>query len=130
MYLAASVMSEQNYDPKYIKYGFTSIEHKAEILPQCMICLKTLCTAAMKPSLLKRHLERNHPKKMNADKSYFHRLADNVKRQGMDKRGQMQQKSADVVAACFKIDCSFSGRTKNNLILLQSLLFCLELKFH
>ena len=103
MNLAASVMSEQNYDPKYIKYGFTSIEHKAEILPQCMICLKTLCTAAMKPSLLKRHLERNHPKKMNADKSYFHRLADNVKRQGMDKRGQMQQKSAGVVAACFKI---------------------------
>ena len=59
--------------------------------------------AAMKPSLLKRHLERNHPNKMNADKSYFQRLADNIKRQRMDKTSQMQQKSEDVVAASFKI---------------------------
>ena len=96
-------MSKRNYDPKYIKYGFTSIEHNAEILSQCVVCLKTLCNAAMKPSLLKRHLERNHPNKMNADKSYFQRLADNVKRQRMDKTGQMQQKSEDVVAASYEI---------------------------
>ena len=62
-------MSKRNYDPKYIKNGFTSIELKAEILPQCMVYLKTLCNAAMKPSLLKCHLERNHPNKMNADES-------------------------------------------------------------
>ena len=82
-------MSKRNYDQKYIKYCFTSIEHNAEILPQC-VCLKTLCNAAMKPSLLKHHLERNHPNKMNADKSYFQRLADSVKRQRKDKTGQMQ----------------------------------------
>ena len=70
---------------------------------QYVVCLKTLCNAAMKPSLLKRHLERNHPNKMNADKSYFQRLADNVKRQRMDKTGQMQQKSKDVVAASYEI---------------------------
>ena len=68
-----------------------------------MVCLKTLCNAAMKPSLLKRHLEKNHPNKMNADKSYFQRLADSVKRQRMDKTGQMQQKSKTVVAASFEI---------------------------
>ena len=43
---------------------------------------------------------------MNADKSYFQRLADNVKCQRMDKTGQMQQKSADVVAASFEIALS------------------------
>ena len=95
-------MSKRNYDSKYIKCGFTSIEHNAEILP-CVVCLKTLCNAAMKPSLLKRHLERNHPNKMNADKSSFQRLADNVKRQRMDKTSQMQQKSKDVVAASYEI---------------------------
>ena len=57
----------------------------------------------MKPSLLKRHLERNHPNKMNADKSYFQQLADNLKRQRMDKTDQMQQKSNDVVAASYEI---------------------------
>ena len=64
---------------------------------------------------------------MNADKSYFQRLADNVKRQRMDKTGQMQQKSKDVVAASYEIALLVAKR--NNLILLQSLLFCLELKF-
>ena len=101
--MATSVMSKRNYDPKDIKYGFSSIEHNAEILPQCVVCLKTLCNAAMKPSLLKRHLERNHPNKMNADKSYFQRFANNFKRQRMDKTGQMQQKSQDVVAASYAI---------------------------
>ena len=80
-------MSKRNCDPKFIKYGFTSIEHNAEVLPQGVVCLKTLCNEAMKPSLLKRHFERNHPNKMNTDKSYFQRLADNVKRQHMDKNG-------------------------------------------
>ena len=86
-------MSKWNYDPKIIKYGFTSIEHNAEILPQCVVGVKTLCNAAMKPSLLKHHFERNHPNKMKADESYFLRFADNVKRQRMDKTDQTQQKS-------------------------------------
>ena len=57
----------------------------------------------MKPSLLKRHLERNNQNKTKADESYFQRMADNVKRQRMDKTVQMQQKSADVVATSFEI---------------------------
>ena len=81
----------------------------------------------MKPSLLKRHLERNHPNKMTADKSYFQRLADNVKRQRMDETGQMQQKSKDVVAASFEIVLLVAEQKQPQL--LQSLLFCLELKF-
>ena len=61
-------MSKRNYELKYFKYSFTSIEHKEEISPQCcVVCLKTLCNAAMNPSLLKRHLEKNHPNKTNAD---------------------------------------------------------------
>ena len=52
-------MSKRNYDPKYIKHGFTSIEHKMEILPQCVVCLKTLCITAMKPGLLKHHMEKS-----------------------------------------------------------------------
>ena len=36
---------------------------------------------------------------MNVDESYFQRLAGNVKRQRVDKSGQMWQKSADVAAS-------------------------------
>ena len=62
---------------------------------------------------------------MNADKSYFQRLADKVKRQCMDKTGQMQQKSKDIVAASYEIALLVAEQK----LLLQSLLFCLELKF-
>ena len=93
-------MSKRNYDPKYIK-ALPQLNTKRKFYHMCVVYLKTLCDAAIKSSLQKRHLEKNHPNKMNADKSYFQRLADNVKHQRMDKTGQMQQKSADVVAASF-----------------------------
>ena len=85
------------------KYGFTSIEHNPEILPQGVVCVKMLCNAALKPTLLKRPLERNHLNKMNADESLFQQLADYIKHQRMDKTSQSQQKSKDVVAASYDI---------------------------
>ena len=48
-------MSKRKYNPEYIKYGFIAIEHRGECLTQCVLCVKTLSNAAMKPSLLKRH---------------------------------------------------------------------------
>ena len=58
----------------------------------------------MKPGLLKRHLENNHPNRMNVGESYFQQLADNVSVNVWLKSGPMRQKSADIVAASFEID--------------------------
>ena len=80
-------MSKQN-SPDYIKYGFVAIQHHGDSLLQCVIYMKTLSNEALKPSLLRRHLESNHADKMNRDKSYFERLKENVKRQRMDHTGQ------------------------------------------
>ena len=74
-------MSKRKYNPEYIKYGFIAIEHRGECLPHCVVCMKTLSNAAMKPSLLKRHLESNHAEKKDKDQSYFERLGENSKRQ-------------------------------------------------
>ena len=115
-------MFKRNYDLKYFKYGFTLIEHKAEILPQGVVCLKTRGNAALKPSLLKRHLERNHTNKMNADESCFQRLADNVKRQRINKTGKIQQKSADVVVASFEIALSLEAKQKQPHTIAESLI--------
>ena len=52
---------------------------------------------------------------MNVDKSYFQRLAGNVKRQRVDKTGQMRQKSADV-AASFEIDRLVAKQKQANTI--------------
>ena len=114
-------MSKRNYDLKYIKHGFTLVKDNAEILPQCVVCLKMLCNVAMKPRLLKHHLERNYPKKMNADESYFQRLADNIKRQRMGKACQMQQKSKDVVVAASNEIALLVAEQKQSQTIVESL---------
>ena len=95
-------MPKRKYDPAYVKYGFVSTEHSGVLL-QCVVCMKTLCNTAMKPSLLKRHLETNHADKMNRDQSYLQQLGENVKRQRMDKIGQIQQKGAEIVKATYEV---------------------------
>ena len=57
----------------------------------------------MKPSLLQRHLGTNHADKKNQDQSYFHRLAENVKRQRLDKTGLFHQKGAEIVKASYEV---------------------------
>ena len=52
---------------------------------------------------------------MNVDESYFQRLAGNVKRQRVDKTGQMRQKSTDVTAS-FKIDRLVAKQKRPNTI--------------
>ena len=96
-------MSKRKYYPEYLKYGFISIEHRGEVLPQCVVCMKTLSNASMKPSLLQRHLGTNHADKKNQDQSYFQRLAENVKRQRLDKTGLFHQKGAEIVKASHEV---------------------------
>uniref|UniRef100_A0A8C4NE51 BED-type domain-containing protein n=1 Tax=Eptatretus burgeri TaxID=7764 RepID=A0A8C4NE51_EPTBU len=67
-------MPKRKYDPTYIKYGFIAIKRGGKALPQCVVCMKSLCNEAMKPSLLRRHLETNHVDKKDRDQSYFQRL--------------------------------------------------------
>ena len=95
-------MSKRKYSPTYIKYGFIAIEHGGESLPQCVVCMKTLANSAMKPSLLKRHLDTNHSN-MGRDKSYFHQLGENVKRQRLDKTGTIYQRKTGVVKASYEV---------------------------
>ena len=52
---------------------------------------------------------------MDVDESYFQRLAGNVKRQRVDKTGQMRQKSADV-AASVEIDRLVAKQKQPNTI--------------
>ena len=51
--LAFCNMLKRKYSPTYIKYGCIAIEHKEESLPQCVVCMKTLGSSTMQPSLLK-----------------------------------------------------------------------------
>ncbi|CAI9717374.1 Hypothetical predicted protein [Octopus vulgaris] len=70
-------MPKRNYDPACIKYGFIATERGGEALLQCVVCMKSISNAAMKPSLLKCHLETNHADKNDRDQSYFQRIDEN-----------------------------------------------------
>ena len=50
-------MWKRKNSPTYIKYGFIAVEHGGESLPQCVVCMKTFGNSALKPRLLKRHLD-------------------------------------------------------------------------
>ena len=85
-------MSKRKYSADYIKYGFIAIQHGGDTLPQCVICMKTLSNAALKP-------KSNHADKMDRDKSYFERLGENVKRQRMDHTGQFYRNNDGIIKA-------------------------------
>ena len=105
-------MSKRKYNTERIKYGFVSAQHRGECLPQCVICMKTLSNSAMKPSLLKRHLESNHSDKKDRDKSYFQKLGENVKRQRLDQTGQSYQKSDWILHASYEVFLLIAKNTK------------------
>ena len=109
-------MLKRKYNPEYIKYGFIAIEHRGECLPQCVVCMKTISNAAMKPSLLKRHLELNHAEKKDKDQSYFERLGENSKRQCPDQTRQFHQKKIGVVKASYKVSLLVAQNMKAHTI--------------
>ena len=53
--------NKRKYDNSFIKCGFTSIINRGTVLPQCVICQKTLENEILKPSKLKLHLNSVHP---------------------------------------------------------------------
>ena len=109
-------MSKRKYNTEYIKYSFVPAEHRGEFLLQCVICMKTLSNSAIKPSLLKHHLESNHSDKDDRDKTYFQRLGENVKRQHLDQTDQSYQKSAGILHASYEISLLIAKNTKSHTI--------------
>ena len=96
-------MSKRKYNSEYIQHGFIAIEHGGECLPQCVLCIRTLSNAAMKPSLLNRHLVSNNAEKQDKDRSNFERLGENARRQRLDQMGQYHQNKVGIVKASYEV---------------------------
>ena len=76
------------YREDYIEYGFTSFMDKGIEKPQCVICLKILCTESMKESKLRDHLNRAHPMLLSKPRQFFESHADVNKIQRLDTPGR------------------------------------------
>ena len=62
---------QQKYSNEYIKFGFTLINENCMTKPQCVLCNAVLSVEAMKPSILKRHLNTKHPEHVEKNLSFF-----------------------------------------------------------
>ena len=72
-------------------------------MPQCVVCMRTLSNASMKPILLQCHFQTHHPDKKDCDPNYFKRLGENAKKQQLDKTGKQYQQSVGIVTASYEI---------------------------
>ena len=78
--------------------------------------MKTIPNGAIKPSLLKRYLDSNHPEKKDKNESYFERLGENVKKHRLDLTGQNYYKMAGIVKASYEVYLIVAQNTKTHTI--------------
>ncbi|XP_042222527.1 zinc finger BED domain-containing protein 5-like [Homarus americanus] len=89
-------MRKRTYQAEFLNYGFTEIENKGQMKPQCVVCLKVLTTESFKNNQLKKHLDNLHSHLSSKPREYFENLERAVKRQRLDsnKRATFDQRSA------------------------------------
>lgn len=64
----------RKYDPKYLEYGFISIDLDGQPRPFCLICKKKLANSSMFPKKLQLHFTTMHPKEQDKSIEYFREL--------------------------------------------------------
>ena len=96
-------MSKRSYHESFMKFGFTSIVHNGTVLPQCVICKKTLANESMKPSKLKLHFTKVHPVFVNKDIEFFKFKETQLKRSRLDNDSSVMFQSSNVTRASYEI---------------------------
>ncbi|XP_026476390.1 zinc finger BED domain-containing protein 5-like [Ctenocephalides felis] len=76
-----SKTKHRKYDPMYLSLGFTYKIINGQERPMCLLCMNTLASDSMKPSKLKRHLEKVHADHVGKTKEFFQRKLDNLNKQ-------------------------------------------------
>ena len=105
----------RHYQSNYIQYGFTSVVRSGKDLGS-VVCNKTLSEGAMKPSLLRRHLNGCHPQLVGKEIDYFKRLESSVKKSRLDSTGQFQQQNEAAVRASYMVALRIAQEKKPHTI--------------
>ena len=53
-------MTKRSYNQEFLGLGFTSINDRGAVKPQCVLCYEVLSNKSLKKNKLKRHLETKH----------------------------------------------------------------------
>ena len=79
-----SVPRRRAYRDEFLSYGFVPLLRDGIEVPQCVVCMATLCSESLKPSKLKNHLVKIHPELAEERPEYFMLKASELKRKRMD----------------------------------------------
>ena len=94
---------KRKYLDEYIRFGFVSLQKGDTVVPQCVICCKTLSNDGMKPSRLERHLRTIHPALVDKPKAFFETKRHSLKQAKLDSSGAFRQQTSKVVEASYEI---------------------------
>ncbi|XP_068250240.1 protein FAM200B-like [Palaemon carinicauda] len=91
---------KRTYQAEFLNYGFTEIEDKGQMKPQCVVCMKVLTTEYIKKNQLKKHLDKVHSHLSSKPWEYFQNLEKIVKRQRLEsnKSAMFDQRSAAIAS--------------------------------
>ena len=76
------------------------------------MCNAALSAESLKPSKLKRHLEKNHPNYVIKDLEFFRRYKAGLKRQKLDFTGNFQQENAAATQASYEVALQIAKQKK------------------
>ncbi|XP_076036091.1 SCAN domain-containing protein 3-like [Oratosquilla oratoria] len=95
-----SVGVSKEKDISVLNYGFTEIEDKGQMKPQCVSCMKILTAKSFKKNQLKKHLDKVHSHLSSKPREYFENLEKTVKRQRLEsnKSATFDQRSAAIAS--------------------------------
>uniref|UniRef100_A0A8C4SQ16 DUF4371 domain-containing protein n=1 Tax=Erpetoichthys calabaricus TaxID=27687 RepID=A0A8C4SQ16_ERPCA len=91
------------YHEKLLNYGFTQIEDKGIMKPQCVVCLKVLTAESFKQSQLKKHLDNLHSHLSSKPREYFVNLEKSTKRQRLDSNLRVTFDQCSAAEASFEV---------------------------
>lgn len=114
----------RRYNEDFIKYGFSVILKNSVQQPQCVICAKVLSAEALKPCLLKRHLNGCHADLKNKDVNYFKRMESILQRTRLDNSGAFQQSTKAAVHASYIVSLRIAQQKKPHSIAETLILPC------
>ena len=78
---------KMGYKKSYLKFGFTVIKSDKKEKPQCVLCCTESAFTSLKPSKLKRRLEKHHPNSLNKDVDFFKQKVETLIKSGLDQYG-------------------------------------------
>ena len=91
-----SSKKKMRYDDSCLKFDFTVIKSDREEKPQCVLRCIVLVSTSLKPSKLKKRLEKHHPNSLNKNVDFFKQKAETLIKSRFD-QSRMFGKTLQVV---------------------------------